>query len=182
MFEQYAIKCLSLSDQDPPFHVFAPTRRTPKKHSGRYPVQFRYQPPSAGLTHPPELLNLHPRTITQWDETDSEPLSDKNFYVPTIVNRAFFDAFFIHCQTSNGAVLWVLQMTVSTDHDGEEEGFSIVKKIAAKVEADLGRTVQIKYSLVVPYNIDDNVPTYKVKWRMAKRRPVGEVFVQFLGT
>ena len=184
VFEQFAIRCISLNDTDASvFHLYAKMSQSSQLLSGKFPVHFAYQPSPAASTHLQGLPGLRQRRITRWKETDTGRLSDERIYVPMASNNALFDSFFIDCATPTVATLWILQMTVSSTHDGAAKGFKTVANLKKKVETELRSSVEVKYVLVVPCKED--AASYEVTWDMAKEYrsdALGEVFVQFLRT
>ena len=74
-----------------------------------------------------------------------------------IPNNLLFDAFVIEFNGSApniNAVVWILQMTLSTSRGGSADDYSIIRSIKKKVQEAMGTTekpdVIVRYVLVSP--------------------------------
>lgn len=85
------------------------------------------------------------------------------FWKPVAPNNPLFNAFVIEFNGSApniNAVVWILQMTLSRDHGGSPNGYSIIRSIKKKVQEAIGTTdqrkgrkrknVKVNYVLVSP--------------------------------
>jgi len=76
------------------------------------------------------------------------------FWVTMSPNNPLFDAYVIEIIDS-AAVVWILQMTLSVDHGGSSDGYSIIRSIKEKVREAMGNThrrknVKVNHVLVSP--------------------------------
>ena len=92
----------------------------------------------------------------KFDIPPGKCLSDY-FWIPMIPNNLLFDAFVIEFNGSApniNAVVWILQMTLSTSRGGSADDYSIIRSIKKKVQEAMGTTekpdVIVRYVLVSP--------------------------------
>ena len=179
-FKQCAIRCMTFKDENPSFDLCAPMLRESHDLAAEYPVRFVYQPPNV-QSQLQKLPCLRSRQITRWRDSDSGPLSDTVFYIPTVSSDALFDAFFVDINATGDTVLWIVKIAVIPTHKDSAQGFQLVEKLAEKVKKGRPRRVEVKYLLVVPC---EGIEKSEVRWDMAPERfsavAPGKVFVQFL--
>ena len=136
---------VSMKPKDGTATFFIPKERHTIESPFNRPRERSYPSLSAG---PLALkLNISPE----------KSLSDY-FWIPMASNNPLFDAFVIEFKDSANAVVWVLQMTLSTTHGGSSDGYSIIRLIKKKVQEAMGNdakqrkrnNVTVKYVLVNP--------------------------------
>ena len=94
-----------------------------------------YTPP------PPEpnvnvVPGLRSRTIIPWNEDYSQPLSQDAFCVLRSSTNPLFDAFFIGLSGAGNPLLWTVQITIGSSHDGVADGFRIIENLSQKIKEE----------------------------------------------
>ena len=161
-FKQHAIRCISLHDPNPAFHLYAPMSQASHGLTGESPAWLTYRSSHVG-PHLQKLPGLRSRRVARWRDTDSEPLSDTVLYIPTVSSDALFDAFFVDCDSTGSSTLWILRMTVCPAYETPVQGCQVVAKLVEKLETERLYRVEVKYLLVVPREV---LEESEVAWAM----------------
>ena len=125
------------------------------------------------------FFSAHPRALDL--EVDPKKPLVAYFWKLMAPNNPLFDAFIIEFETSDRtlhAIVWILQMTLSTNHGGgSSEGYQLIDLIKTKAMSmsrsplKVGK-VTVKYVLVSPTAGEWKLP--KTNWKLYK----GDVYYQ----
>ncbi|KAM5532868.1 hypothetical protein V8D89_013420 [Ganoderma adspersum] len=128
----------------------------------------------------PSPWSRQERPYVSYKKVEDLQIDDLSYYRPLSPVHPLFDsAFFQRFASGNRVVLWVLQMTTRSDHNGVSSGFAIIADFKKRARhAWPGARIEVKYVLVAPHQKSG----FNVVWKFAKEfnSHKGDVYVQFL--